>query len=402
MNPAGLIVRIAAKGEGATADGRYVPLAAPGDVIEADGTLTPGPDHVDPPCRHFPACGGCQLQHLSERALADYVHGRVAGAARGQGLDPGEVAPAHLSPPSTRRRATLHAQAIGRRVVLGFREQGSHRIVDMRECHVLAPELFALVDPLRRLLETWLDRKLAADIDMTLADQGVSVGLTGLKADDLAKTEALLDFARDNRLARLTLDSGFGPESRWEPEPATVTLGGMPVALPPGGFLQATRDGEQALTDSAREWLAGAATVADLFSGLGTFAFALAGPKTKVLAVEAARDAHLACQAAARMHGRPVHNLHRDLFRNPLRVEELDRFAAVLLDPPRAGAREQVAQIAASKVARVVYVSCNPASWAKDAATLIAGGYRLAALRPVGQFRWSTHVELASLFVREA
>jgi 23S rRNA (uracil1939-C5)-methyltransferase len=402
VNPAGLIVRIAAKGEGATADGRYVPLAAPGDVIEADGTLTPGPDHVDPPCRHFPACGGCQLQHLSERALADYVHGRVAGAARGQGLDPGEVAPAHLSPPSTRRRATLHAQAIGRRVVLGFREQGSHRIVDMRECHVLAPELFALVDPLRRLLETWLDRKLAADIDMTLADQGVSVGLTGLKADDLAKTEALLDFARDNRLARLTLDSGFGPESRWEPEPATVTLGGMPVALPPGGFLQATRDGEQALTDSAREWLAGAATVADLFSGLGTFAFALAGPKTKVLAVEAARDAHLACQAAARMHGRPVHNLHRDLFRNPLRVEELDRFAAVLLDPPRAGAREQVAQIAASKVARVVYVSCNPASWAKDAATLIAGGYRLAALRPVGQFRWSTHVELASLFVREA
>lgn len=402
MNPAGLIVRIAAKGEGATADGRYVPLAAPGDVIEADGTLTPGPDHVDPPCRHFPACGGCQLQHLSERALADYVHGRVAGAARGQGLDPGEVAPAHLSPPSTRRRATLHAQAIGRRVVLGFREQGSHRIVDMRECHVLAPELFALVDPLRRLLETWLDRKLAADIDMTLADQGVSVGLTGLKADDLAKTEALLDFARDNRLARLTLDSGFGPESRWEPEPATVTLGGVLVALPPGGFLQATRDGEQALTDSAREWLAGAATVADLFSGLGTFAFALAGPKTKVLAVEAARDAHLACQAAARMHGRPVHNLHRDLFRNPLRVEELDRFAAVLLDPPRAGAREQVAQIAASKVARVVYVSCNPASWAKDAATLIAGGYRLAALRPVGQFRWSTHVELASLFVREA
>ncbi|MDF8333923.1 class I SAM-dependent RNA methyltransferase [Novosphingobium cyanobacteriorum] len=402
MSQSGLIVRIAAKGEGATADGRYVPLAAPGDVIEADGTLTPGPDHVEPPCRHFPACGGCQLQHLSERALADYVHGRVAGAARGQGLDPGEVAPAHLSPPDSRRRATLHAQAIGRRIVLGFREQGSHKIVDMRECHVLAPELFALVDPLRRLLESWLDRKLAADIEMTLADQGVSIGLTGLKADDLAKTEALLDFARDNRLARLTLDSGFGPESRWEPEPATVTLGGVPVALPPGGFLQATRDGEQALTDAAREWLAGASSVADLFSGLGTFAFALAGPKTKVLAVEAARDAHLACQAAARMNARPVHALHRDLFRNPLRVEELDRFAAVLLDPPRAGAREQVAQIAASKVARVVYVSCNPASWAKDAAALITGGYRLAALRPVGQFRWSTHVELASLFLREA
>ena len=197
------------------------------------------------------------------------------------------------------------------------------------------------------------------------------------------------------------MDSGSGPDGAWEPEPVTVTLGGTPVALPPGAFLQATADGEAALVGAACEWLAGATTVADLFSGLGTFAFALAGPKTKVLAAEAARDAHLACQAAARMNGRPVHPLHRDLFRNPLRVEELDRFSAVVLDPPRAGAQEQVEQIALSKVARVVYISCNPASWARDAVKLIAGGYRLAELRPVGQFRWSTHVELASLFIRD-
>lgn len=400
MTGPALIVRVAAKGEGATADGRYVALAAPGDVLEADGTLTRGPEHVDPPCRHFPACGGCQLQHLSEKALVDYVQDRVAGAARGQGLEPDVVLPAHLSPPQTRRRATLHAQAIGRRVVLGFREQGSHRIVDMRECAVLAPQLFALVAPLRKLLEGWNDRKLAVDIELALADQGVSMGLQGLVAEGLRQTEALLDFARDNGLARLTLDSGYGAETVWEPEPVTITLGGTPVALPPGGFLQATQDGEAALVSAARAWLADAPTVADLFSGLGTFAFALAGPGTKVLAAEAARDAHLACQSAARMNGRPVHALHRDLFRNPLRAEELDRFGAVLLDPPRAGAREQVAQIAESRVPRVVYVSCNPASWARDAATLIAGGYRLAELCPVGQFRWSTHVELASLFLK--
>ncbi|WP_371432335.1 class I SAM-dependent RNA methyltransferase [Novosphingobium sp.] len=400
MTGPALIVRVAAKGEGATADGRYVALAAPGDVLEADGTLTRGPEHVDPACRHFPACGGCQLQHLSEKALVDYVQDRVAGAARGQGLEAEAILPAHLSPPHTRRRATLHAQAIGRRVVLGFREQGSHRIVDMRECAVLAPQLFALVAPLRKLLEGWNDRKLAVDIELVLADQGVSMGLQGLVAEGLRQTEALLDFARDNGLARLTLDSGYGAETVWEPEPVTITLGGTPVALPPGGFLQATQDGEAALASAARAWLADAPTVADLFSGLGTFAFALAGPGTKVLAVEAARDAHLACQSAARMNGRPVHALHRDLFRNPLRAEELDRFGAVLLDPPRAGAREQVAQIAESRVPRVVYVSCNPASWARDAATLIAGGYRLAELRPVGQFRWSTHVELASLFLK--
>lgn len=396
------VIRIAAKGEGQTADGRYIALAAPGDIVEADGSLTRGPDHVDPPCRHFPACGGCQLQHLSERALEEYVFGRVEGAALGQDIAPPPAEPAHLSPPNTRRRATLHAQAIGKRVVLGFREQGSHKIVDLRECHVLAPELLDLIAPIKRLLEAWSSRKLAVDVEMTLADQGVALGLHGIAADDLARTEALLDFAREHRLARLTLDNGFGPEATWEPDPVTVTLGGTPVGLPPGAFLQATRDGEDALTGAAREWLAGSATVADLFSGLGTFAFALAGPQTKVLAVEAARDAHLACQAAARGNGRPVHALHRDLFRNPLRTEELDRFAAVVLDPPRAGAKEQVAQIAASKVARVCYVSCNPASWAKDAATLIAGGYRLAGLRAVGQFRWSTHVELASLFLKDS
>lgn len=401
MSNPGLIVRIAAKGEGATADGRYAALAAPGDVLEADGSVTFGPDHVDPPCRHFPACGGCQLQHLSEDALAGYVADRVVGGARGQGIEPTDVSAPHLSPPLSRRRATLHAQSIGNRGVIGFHEQGSHKIVDMRECHVLAPEMFALVAPLRKLLEGWGSRKLAVDVDLAMADQGVSVGLKGLKVEGLARTEALLDFAGQNGLARLTIDSGYGAEGAWEPEPVTVTLGGTPVSLPPGAFLQATHDGEAVLVAAAKEWLGGAATVADLFSGLGTFAFALAGPATKVLAVEAVRDTHLACQSAARMQGRPVHCLHRDLFRNPLRVEELDRFSAVVLDPPRAGAQEQADQIAASKVARVVYISCNPASWARDAVRLIAGGYRLAELRPVGQFRWSTHVELASLFIRD-
>jgi len=171
-------------------------------------------------------------------------------------------------------------------------------------------------------------------------------------------------------------------------------------ALDTGAFLQATADGEAALVGAAREWLAQSPVVADLFSGLGTFAFALAGPSTKVLAVEAARDAHLACKAAASRLQRPVHALHRDLFRNPLLPDELNRFSAVLIDPPRAGAREQVERLAASTVERIVYISCNPSSWARDAALLVEAGWVLEDLRPVGQFRWSTHVELASLFVR--
>jgi 23S rRNA (uracil1939-C5)-methyltransferase len=176
-----------------------------------------------------------------------------------------------------------------------------------------------------------------------------------------------------------------------------VTLSGVPVTFPGGAFLQATRDGEAALVGAAREWLAGTERVADLFSGLGTFAFALEAP---VLAAEAARDAHLACRQGAARAQRPIEAVHRDLFRNPMRAEDLRGFDGVVLDPPRAGAREQVAQIAQSGVARVAYISCNPSSWARDGAMLKDAGFRLAELRPVGQFRWSTHVELASLFVR--
>jgi 23S rRNA (uracil1939-C5)-methyltransferase len=391
------IIRVAAKGDGITASGRHVPLAAPGDFVREDGSLVAGPHHAEPPCRHFPECGGCQLQQLDEEALAAFVRDRVVHAAEGQGLAPQNVAPVHLSPPRSRRRATLRAINGGGRPLIGFHAEKSHRVIDMRECHVLAPELFALVEPLRRML-AGRRGKYAMSIELALTDQGVDCAITGLELDGLQQTEALLDFCREQRLARLVLDQGFGPEAFWEPEPVTVTLSGVAVTYPTGAFLQATRDGEDALAGAAREWLAGAQRVADLFSGLGTFAFALADGAS-VLAAEAARDAHLACKLAATRSGKPVEAVHRDLFRNPLRTEELRGFDAALLDPPRAGARDQVAQIAQSGVGRVVYISCNPSSWARDAVVLKEAGYRLAELRPVGQFRWSTHVELASLFV---
>ncbi|MEL7737632.1 class I SAM-dependent RNA methyltransferase [Citromicrobium bathyomarinum] len=393
------IIRIAAKGDGVTASGRHVKGAVPGDMVAADGIAERGPHHIDPPCRHFPRCGGCELQQADEAALAEFVSQRVAFAAESQELVPDTLTAPHLSPPRSRRRATLHVRRAGKKVVIGFHERGSHQIVDMAECHILAPALFALVDPLRALLAHW-PGKLAADISLTLADQGVTAEIRGISPENLAQTEALSDFAREQGLARLSIDDGYGPEPVWEPEPVTVTLGGVPVSLPHGAFLQPTADGEAALLSAAKEWCGDAATIADLFSGLGTFAFALAGP-AKVLAAEADRAAHLACQAAARASGKPVHSLHRDLFRDPLTAAEISRFDCVLLDPPRAGARNQADMIAQSSVGRVVYISCNPQSWARDARRLADGGFRLAELRPVGQFRWSTHVELASLFVRD-
>jgi 23S rRNA (uracil1939-C5)-methyltransferase len=392
--PVNEVIRIAARGEGVTADGRHAAFAVPGDLLEHDGTVVPGVHHQTPPCRHFPLCGGCQLQHADDATYADYLRDRITHALQTQGLAVPEIRAVHLSPPRVRRRATFQAERRGRNVIVGFNESASHRIVDLRECHVVLPELFALVAPLRALLGKIMADKSRAKISMTRADQGVDLLLEGVTVDGLEAVEAVTDFGRIRKLARLSVDEGYGPSPRYVPEDVTITLGGVPVALPDGAFLQATADGEAALVGAVGEAIGNAQTSADLFCGLGTFALSLPG---SVHGVEAARDAILALAATRR-----VTTEHRDLFRRPLEPAELARFDAVVLDPPRAGAREQTIHLAASSVTRIAYVSCNPSSFARDASVLIAGGYALDWIVPVGQFRWSTHVELAASFRRSA
>ena len=386
-------------------------------------------------------CGGCQLQHVDDEASRAFLVDRVAGALAAQGIAAPEILEPHLSPPNTRRRAAMRAERRGgqpaRRslgeggVLLGFNAEASHRIVDLRECHILRPELFALVAPLRALLGRLLPPRGRAEIRLTWCDQGADILVEGASPEGLEAAEAVTAFAQAHQLARFAVDDGDGAQTLWEPEPATITLGGVPVALPHGAFLQATGEGEAALVASVREailpglvsgmsggavprtaqpppgdvatrsWTAaaggGGGAIADLFAGLGTFALSLDG---RILAVEAARDAALALKAAAARAERTIFVDHRDLYRRPLDVAELDRFEAIVLDPPRAGAREQAVQLAASAVPRLAYVSCNPNTFARDAKILVDGGYRLAWVRPVGQFRWSTHVELAACFTR--
>ncbi|MEO6432781.1 MAG: class I SAM-dependent RNA methyltransferase [Sphingomicrobium sp.] len=386
-----LIVRIAARGDGVTASGRHVAFGVPGDTLADDGVLTAGPRHQLPPCRHFPECGGCQLQHVDDAAYRDYLGARVLGALAQHGVET-DIRDPHLSPPRSRRRATLRAMRVGQGAILGFNQAQSNRIVDMHECHVLRPELFALVAPLRALLGRLVAPKRVIELHMTLADQGVDLLLKGLSADTLDAKLDLIDFAQAQGLARLSLDGGLGPETAWEPEPATITLARVPVRLPPGAFLQATADGEAALVGAVGEAVAGAGAIADLFAGLGTFALAVRAG----YAAEAARDV-----AAALRQASPLTKVeHRDLYRRPLDPEELANFDAVILDPPRSGAEEQVRALAASRVARIAYVSCNPATFARDSALLVGGGYTLEWARPVGQFRWSTHIELAACFSR--
>ena len=391
------VVRVAARGDGVTESGRHVAFAAPGDSIDGSGAITPGPHRQVPPCRHFPECGGCQLQHIDDAAFGQFLKDRIASALAAQGIAAPDILDPHISPPVSRRRASLRAERRSNQLLLGFNAEKSHRIVDMRECFILRTELFALVAPLRKLMGTLLGPRGSGGVRLTLADQGADVLLEKVAADGLEASEALTDFAETYRLARLSLDDGYGAQTRWEPEPVTATLGAVPVPLPHGAFLQATEDGEAALLAAVREAVGPAQLVADLFSGLGTFALSLPG---KVYAAEGARDAVLALKSAANRAQRQVFVDHRDLFRRPLDEKELNRFEAIILDPPRAGAKEQIPYLARSSVPSIAYVSCNPNTFARDSAALIEGGYELLWVKPVGQFRWSTHVELAAAFAR--
>ena len=386
-----LIVRIAARGDGVTASGKHVPFGVPGDVLLDDGALAQGPHHQQPPCRHFPDCGGCQLQHADDEAYRGYLLSRVETALAQHALA-AEIRDAHLSPPCSRRRATLRALRVGKGAVLGFNAEKSNRIVDMHECHILRPEIFALVQPLRALLAGVLEPKRTAEVQLTVVDGGVDVLLKGIRAENLVAIEQLTSFAVSVGLARLSVDQGIGPETVYEPQPASVTLSGVPVTFPVGGFLQATQDGEAALVAAVSDALDGAASAADLFAGLGTFTLAIRA----AYAAEASRDA----SAALRRASLRTQVEHRDLYRRPLDANELAPFDAVVLDPPRAGAEGQVRALAGSAVRRIAYVSCNPATFARDAKILVDGGYALDWVRPVGQFRWSTHVELAACFTR--
>jgi 23S rRNA (uracil1939-C5)-methyltransferase len=390
------IVRIAARGDGVTASGRHLAFAVPGDILLDDGTIEAGPGRQTPPCSLFPACGGCQLQHLTDAAYADYCLSRVSGALAQHRLG-AEIRAPHLSPPRTRRRATLRALKAGGKVLLGFNEAGSNRIVDMVECHILHPELFDLLQPLRLLLAMILPAKRTGDLQLTRTDQGVDVALKGVEVVGLEAVEGLTAFCERQGLARLSIDEGYGAEPRYEPRPVTVTLGQVPVPFPIGSFLQATEDGEGALVSAVREATGDARRIADLFAGLGTFALSLEG---QVMAAEASREAIFALKSAAGRAGVLINAEHRDLYRRPLDRQELAGFDAVVLDPPRAGAVDQIGELAASAVPRIAYVSCNPATFARDAEMLVSGGYRLDWVRPVGQFRWSTHVELAAAFAR--
>jgi 23S rRNA (uracil1939-C5)-methyltransferase len=418
------IEEIGARGDGVgrLPDGArvFVPYTVPGDRVRArvaasDGEgiaaravawLARGAAHGEPACRHFGECGGCALQHVTPAFYTEWKRALVETSLRRRGFDAVPIAPLVTAAPGSRRRADFAAVRRKTDILLGFNARASHRVVDLAECPVMEPAIAALMAPLRALLLDLLKPADKAGIAVTLTDSGLDVVLDTAIALGAGGREKLAAFAAAHDLARLARRHPRAPaaEPIVERRPVRMSFGGVAVDLPPGAFLQASRAGEAALTASVLDAVGAAPRVADLFAGCGTFTFPLAtraGIAATVHAVDGVEPAVAALtRAAQRASLGRVSAAVRDLAKRPLNADELRRFDAVVFDPPRAGAKEQAALIARSTVPVIAAVSCNPATFARDARLLVDGGYRLDWVRPVDQFLWSPHVELVARFSR--
>lgn len=408
-----VISRLGHRGDGvAEAPGGpvFVRYALPGETVTVD--VVPGhpertrllrveresPERIAPICPHFGVCGGCALQHWDGERYRAWKRDLVVTALAHAGVK-APVRPLVDAHGEGRRRVTLHARRGFRDVLqVGFAAARAHHIVPIDRCPILAPGLSRAIEVAWPLAEALLPLRKPLDIQVTATDAGLDVDVRGSGPPTPAVTAKLAEVANAKGLARLTRHGDLVLQL----STPTVRMGRAVVPLPPGSFLQATREGEERLARLVLAHLGGKARhVADLFCGVGPFALRIA-ESTRVAAYDGNADAVESLRrAAAGAPGlKPISAGVRDLFREPLVPEELKRFDAVVLDPPRAGAEAQAREIAASGVPTVVMVSCNPATFARDARTLVERGYRLLEATPVDQFRYSAHVEVVGLFRR--
>lgn len=379
-----------------TLPGETVEGTLDGDRLTNPKIITPSPDRVKPPCRHARACGGCQLQHASDGFVAQWKQHVVETALGAQGLS-APFLPLHTSPPNSRRRATLSARRTKSGALIGFHARASDTIAEIPDCQLLHPALIAAFPGLQALVILGGSRTAELSLQVTVTKGGPDVVVTGGKPLDGALQLELARTVEAHGFSRLTWN---GEAIALRDRPAQ-SIGTATVIPPPGAFLQATPQGEAALLNAVRTALGPQKRIVDLFCGVGTFALPLA-EGAEVHAVEGDRAMTAALETAVR-HTQNLRRITvetRDLFRRPLDAEELKPFTAAVIDPPRAGAEAQIAALSQSKIPVIAAVSCNPVTFARDAKTLLAGGYQLDWVQVIDQFRWSTHVELAARFSR--
>ena len=402
------IIGVGHSGDGIaeTPTGRvFVPLTLRGEVaeIERDGgrarlvrLITSSNERVAPVCRHFGQCGTCAVEHWHGTAYLAWKRDLVAAAFRQRGITI-EIEPLVPIGLGTRRRAILSMVKTARGVILGFHRRGSNEIVRIEECAVLLPAIVAELETLRAIVNAAMEPGRPGRLFAVLADNGLDIALQGAGRLERPAIEALGGFARNSAVARLTVDGTAVFQNR-RPE---IVVDGITLLPVPAGFLQAAAAAESALAAAVLGHVGGTAPVADLFAGIGTFTLRLA-KRAAVTAVDGETELLQALDAAARRTSRlkPITARKRDLFRNPLAPAELKPFGAVVFDPPATGAKVQSEALAASSVEKVVAVSCNPATLARDARILIDGGYRLTRVQPVDQFLFSADVEVVATFER--
>ncbi|WP_281826556.1 class I SAM-dependent RNA methyltransferase [Jannaschia rubra] len=401
--PAHTILRLGHQGDGIADGPLHVPRSLPGEVVTgeiAEGRIpaprivTPSADRVAAPCPHYRRCGGCSLQHASDAFVAGWKADLVRDALARAGIE-ARIAGVETSPPNTRRRAALSGRKTKKGAEVGFHVPRSPQIVAIPDCRVLDPRILRALGALERLTRLAAPRGAEVTLHVTATDTGIDLSVEGAKPFDRDAMLALAPLAP--AFARIS----WNGETALQQSPPRVTLGPAQVTPPPGAFLQATPQGEAALVAAVTQALAGASRIVDLFAGCGTFTFP-AARITPVHAVEGERAALGALAAAAR-HApglKAITTETRDLFRNPLGADDLAPFDAAIIDPPRAGAAAQVERLAASPLRTIAFVSCNPATFARDAATLASAGWRMGPVTVVDQFRWSSHVELVATFHR--
>lgn len=380
---------------------RLGPARGEGRVASVINRLADAATRVAPACRHFGRCGGCALQHLAPAAYAGWKRDLVVEALSRRGLSP-EVDDILVVPPGDRRRAAF--SAIGRKggAVLGFAEAQSHAVVDLLECPVAAPALLALLTPLRAALGSLLGGGERAQAVATMTQTGIDLVLEIDRDPGLAARESLARLAEATDLARLSWRRpGGSTEILVQRREVRVAFDGVPAIFPPGAFLQASLMGEAALIAAVLAGVGDAAKILDLYAGIGTFSLPMSR-RAKVTAIEGDAEAVRTLAASPAAKSGRLTAERRDLARDPPDPRTLDRYDAVVFDPPRAGARAVAEALAASSVGTAVAVSCNPQTFARDARTLVDGGFRLLRVTPVDQFLWSPHVELVALFRREA
>lgn len=386
----------------------FVPFTLAGEVadIERDGErgrlrtlVSPSAERATPACRHFGACGGCALQHWQSAPYLAWKEAGVATALGQRGIS-ATIRPIRAIGPGERRRAVFTAVRRSDRVVLGFARRGSEEILPLAECPVTAPAIVAALPLLAAIAGKALSQSERAHVAVTFVDNGLDISIDG-KRPSPALLATLLAFAGERTIARLTL----GGETVFQNEQPQIAIDpaspGTRLFPPPGAFLQAAARAEAALAEAVLEAVGSDGPFADLFCGVGTFALRLAG-RAPVLAMDSdpAALAALERSAHAARGLKTITPRRRDLLRSPPTPAELRGFAAVAFDPPRAGARRLAEELARSAVPRLAAVSCNPATFARDARILIDGGYRLLWVQPVDQFLYAPHIELVAAFAR--